>query len=51
MFFGGPFNIGFLLLAIYLVLVGITSLLALAVPGIIMGILALLAGIFILVGR
>ena len=44
-------NIGMLLLAIYLILVGIVSLFALAVPGIVMGILALLAGIFILIGR
>ena len=44
-------NIGFILLAIYLILVGITSLVALAIPGIVLGILALLAGIFILIGR
>ena len=44
-------NIGMLLLAIYLILVGITSLLAVAIPGIVLGILALLAGIFILLGR
>jgi hypothetical protein len=44
-------NIGFILLAIYLILVGITSLAAVAIPGIILGILALLAGIFILIGK
>lgn len=44
-------NIGFILLAIYLILVGIMSLAAVAIPGIVMGILALLAGIFILIGR
>lgn len=44
-------NIGFLLLAIYLILVGIVSLAAVAIPGIILGILALLSGIFILIGR
>jgi hypothetical protein len=44
-------NIGMLLLAIYLILVGLSSLLGLAIPGIIMGILALAAGIFILIGR
>lgn len=43
-------NIGFLLLAIYLILVGISSL-GVAIPGIILGILALVAGIFIIIGR
>lgn len=45
-------NIGFILLAIYLILVGITSLIpGMALPGILMGLLALFAGIFILIGR
>lgn len=45
-------NIGFLLLAIYLILVGISVLVAgLAIPPILLGILALVAGIFILIGR
>jgi hypothetical protein len=44
-------NIGMLLLAIYLILVGIMALISVAIPGIIMGILALAAGIFILIGR
>lgn len=44
-------NIGFLLLAIYLILVGVASLVAVSVPGIVLGILALVAGIFILIGR
>lgn len=44
-------NIGLILLAVYLILVGIASIIGLAVPGIIMGILALVAGIFILIGR
>ena len=44
-------NIGMLLLAIYLILVGIMALLSVAIPGIIMGVLALAAGIFILIGR
>lgn len=45
-------NIGFLLLAIYLILVGISSLVTgIAIPGILLGILALVAGIFILIGR
>lgn len=45
-------NIGMLLLAIYLILVGLVSLVAsIAIPPIVMGILALLAGIFILIGK
>lgn len=43
-------NIGFLLLAIFLILYGIMAL-GVAIPGIVMGILALIAGIFILIGR
>lgn len=45
-------NIGMLLLAIYLILVGITSLVpTLGIPAIVGGILALIAGIFILIGK
>lgn len=44
-------NIGFLLLSIYLILTGLGLLVALGIPSILMGILALLAGIFILIGR
>jgi hypothetical protein len=45
-------NIGFLLLAVYLILIGITGILpGLAIPSIVFGILALIAGIFILIGR
>lgn len=44
-------NIGLILLAIYLILVGIVSLTGVAIPGLLLGILALLAGIFILIGR
>ena len=44
-------NIGMLLLAIYLILVGITTLFHVAIPAIVMGILALAAGILILIGR
>jgi hypothetical protein len=43
-------NIGMLLLAIYLIVVGILTLTGLGI-GIITGVLALLAGIFILIGR
>ena len=44
-------NIGMLLLAIYLILVGLMSIAGFAIPGIILGILALLAGILILIGK
>lgn len=45
-------NIGFLLLAIYLILVGILGLVpTVAFPTIILSVLALLAGVFILIGR
>jgi len=45
-------NLGMLLLGIYLILVGIISLIpGLAIPGIITGILALVAGILILLGK
>ena len=44
-------SIGMLLLAIYLILVGITQLASFAIPALLMGILALLAGIFILIGK
>lgn len=49
--FKGSLNIGFLLLAIYLILVGVMAIAAVAIPGIVMGILALVSGIFILIGR
>jgi hypothetical protein len=44
-------NLGMLLLAIYLILIGITMLVHVAIPAIVMGILALLAGILILIGK
>jgi hypothetical protein len=45
-------NIGFILLAVYLILVGITAILpGLAIPSIIYGVIALIAGVFILIGR
>lgn len=44
-------NIGMLLLAIYLILVGIVSISGIAIPGIVMGVIALIAGIFLLIGR
>jgi hypothetical protein len=44
-------NLGMLLLAIYLILAGITLLFHISIPTIIMGILALAAGILILIGK
>jgi hypothetical protein len=45
-------NIGMLLLAVYLILAGLMALVAsIALPPIVMGILALAAGIFILIGK
>jgi hypothetical protein len=44
-------NLGMLLLAIYLILVGIMALIHLAIPVILTGILALAAGILILIGK
>jgi hypothetical protein len=44
-------NIGMLLLAIYLIIVGLMTLFTIAIPGILTGILALAAGILILIGK
>jgi hypothetical protein len=44
-------NLGMLLLAIYLILIGITTLFHVAIGPIVMGILALVAGILILIGK
>jgi hypothetical protein len=44
-------NLGMLLLAIYLILVGIMALVHLAIPVIVTGLLALAAGILILIGK
>lgn len=44
-------NIGFILLAVYLILTGISMLVPIALPSLVYGILALVAGIFILIGR
>ena len=45
-------NIGMLLLAIYLILVGIMSLVPrIGIPGLVAGIIALVAGIMILLGK
>lgn len=44
-------NYGMLLLAIYLILIGLISIAGIAVPPIVTGILALVAGILILIGK
>lgn len=44
-------SIGMILLSIYLILVGIMAIAGVAIPSILMGILALAAGILILIGR
>ena len=44
-------NIGMLLLAVYLILVGIMSLAGLVIPSVLIGIVALAAGIAILLGK
>ena len=44
-------NVRLLLLAVWLILYGLTGLVAFALPGPVMAVLALLAGILILVGR
>jgi len=47
----GSRSLGMLLLGIYLVLVGIGGLVALPIPAVVMAVLALIAGILILIGR
>lgn len=50
--FGLVSNIGFLLLAILLILHGLTMLIpAIAIPMVVFGILSLVTGIFILIGK
>ncbi len=44
-------NIGMLLLAIFLILIGINYIIGYGIPTILLGIIALLAGIFILIGK
>lgn len=45
-------NIGFILLAVYLILVAITALLpSVAIPSVVFGVVALVAAVFILLGR
>ena len=44
-------NIGMLLLAVYLILAGLGLLFGIIIPSVLMGILAVLAGVFILIGK
>ena len=44
-------KIGTLLLAIYLIVIGLSAIAGFAISGVITGVLALAAGIFILIGR
>ena len=44
-------NIGRLLLAIYLIVIGLSTISGLAIPGVITGVLALAAGTLILIGK
>lgn len=44
-------NLGMLLLAIYLILIGIIALVHIGIPPIVTGILALAAGVLILIGK
>ncbi len=44
-------NIGMLLLAIFLIVYGVATAFTLAIPVVLLGVLALLAGIFILIGK
>ena len=44
-------NIGMLVLAIFLIVYGIATAFTIAIPVVLLGILALIAGIFILIGK
>ena len=44
-------NIGMLVLAVWLILTGLSGLVALGLPAVVMAVLALVAGILIIVGR
>ena len=44
-------NLGMIALGIYLIVVGVITLFAIAIPPVVTGILALAAGILILIGR
>jgi hypothetical protein len=44
-------NLGLLLLAIYLIIIGVSGLTPLGIPGIVLSILALAAGVLLLLGK
>ncbi len=44
-------NIGMLLLAIYLILIGLAQVFAIVLPTVVLGIIAIGAGIFIILGK
>jgi hypothetical protein len=44
-------NTGMLVLAIWLILSGLAGIVAIPIPGVLMALLALIAGVLILVGR
>ena len=44
-------SIGMILLAAYLIIVGLVALFGIAIPGVVTGIVALAAGILILLGK
>ena len=44
-------NIGMLVLAVWLILTGLSGMVALGLPTVVMAVLALVAGILIIVGR
>ena len=44
-------NIGMLLLAIWLILYGVAALGVIALPAVLMGVLAIIAGVLILIGK
>ena len=46
----GTRNIGMIVLAIYLILSGIATFVALAIPAVLMATLAIIAGVLILIG-
>jgi putative effector of murein hydrolase LrgA (UPF0299 family) len=47
----GVVSIGMILLALWLILTGLSSLVRFPIPSPVTGVLALLAGIFLLIGR
>lgn len=44
-------NLGLLVLAVWLILYGVAAFVALGLPPVVMGVLALIAGVLILIGR